>query len=206
MDMLLNFNGPSDVRLFFFDTETTGLPRRWDLPLSAATLDNWPRMVQLAWMLCDDAGNEIASANRIILPQGYTIPPDAARVHGITTERALAEGIPFADALAEVLPSIEQAACVIAHNISFDEKILGAECLRLGHPHPLRQKPLRCTMKESTAYCAIPGRYGDCKYPNLTELYRKLFQKAFDGAHDALADVRACKAAFFELRTRGVIS
>jgi hypothetical protein len=61
-------------------------------------------------------------------------------------------------------------------------------------------------MKESTAYCAIPGRYGDCKYPNLTELHRKLFQKAFDGAHDALADVRACKAAFFELRTRGVIT
>nr|HPJ56668.1 hypothetical protein [Kiritimatiellia bacterium] len=85
MDMLLNFNGPSDARLFFFDTETTGLPRRWNLPLSAATLDNWPRMVQLAWMLCDDAGNVLAPAPRLPLPQGYTIPPDASRVHGITT-------------------------------------------------------------------------------------------------------------------------
>lgn len=206
MDMMLNFNGPSDTRLFFFDTETTGLPRRWNLPLSPDTLTNWPRMVQLAWLLCDDAGNEIASANRIILPQGYTIPPDAARVHGITTERALAEGIPLADALAEVQPHIAAAACVIAHNVSFDEKILGAECLRLSLPHFLLEKRLRCTMKESTAYCAIPGRYGDFKYPNLTELHRMLFKKGFAHTHDALADVRACKATFFELRTRGVIA
>ena len=206
MDMMLNFNGPSDTRLFFFDTETTGLPRRWDLPLSPGTLTNWPRMVQLAWLLCDDAGNEIASANRIILPQGYTIPPDASRIHGITTERALAEGIPIADALAEVQPQITAATVAIAHNISFDDKILGAEFLRLSLPHPLLKKPLRCTMKEATAFCAIPGRYDDFKYPNLAELHRKLFQKSFDNAHDALADVRACKAAFFELRIRGIIT
>ena len=204
MDMLLNFNGPSDIRLFFFDTETTGLPRRWDAPLK--DLDNWPRMVQLAWLLCDEAGNELAAANRIIRPQGYLIPADAARVHGITTERALAEGIPLADALDEVLPRIEEAACAIAHNVSFDEKILAAECLRLGRPHPLLQKKTRCTMKESTTFCALPGRYGDFKFPNLTELHRKLFNKAFDDAHDALADVRACKAAYFELRARGVIA
>ena len=204
MDMLLNFNGPSTARLFFFDTETTGLPRRWDAPLK--DLDNWPRMVQLAWLLCDDAGNELAAANRIIRPQGYLIPADAARVHGITTERALAEGVPLADALDEALPRIEEAACAIAHNVSFDETILAAECLRLGRPHPLLQKKTRCTMKESTTFCALPGRYGDFKYPNLTELHRKLFQKAFADAHDALADVRACKAAYYELRTRGVIA
>ncbi|HQN80738.1 MAG TPA: hypothetical protein PLB64_06750, partial [Kiritimatiellia bacterium] len=60
--------------------------------------------VQLAWLLCDEAGNELASASRIIRPQGYTIPPAAARIHGITTERALAEGVVLADALDEVLP------------------------------------------------------------------------------------------------------
>lgn len=202
MDALLNFNGPSDTLLFFFDTETTGLPRNWNAPLK--DLDNWPRMVQLAWLLCDAAGNELAQANRIIRPQGYVIPRDAARIHGITTERAMEEGILLADALDEVLPQIEKAAVAIAHNVSFDEKILGAECLRLGRPHPLAKKRTCCTMKESTAFCAIPGRYGH-KYPNLTELHRKLFQKAFHDAHDAFADVRACKSAFYELRARGVL-
>ena len=117
----------------------------------------------------------------------------------------MAEGIALADVLAEALPRLEAATCAVAHNVSFDEKVLGAEALRLGLPHPLRQKPMRCTMKESTRFCALPGRYGDFKYPNLSELHRKLFNKTFDGAHNALADVRACKAAFFELRLRRVI-
>jgi DNA polymerase III epsilon subunit-like protein len=203
MDMVLNFNGPSSKRLFFFDTETTGLPRNWKAPLR--DLDNWPRMVQLAWLLCDEAGNELAHASRIIRPEGYKIPAEAARVHGITTERALAEGIALADALDEVVPQIEKAVYAIAHNISFDEKVLGAECLRLGRPYPFLKITTRCTMKESTDFCAIPGMYG-YKYPNLTELHRRLFKKSFEDAHNALADVRACKAAYFELRTRGVMA
>ena len=202
MTMSLNFGGPSADLLFFFDTETTGLPRDWSAPLRQ--LDNWPRMVQLAWLLCDAAGNEIASASRIVRPQGYVIPADASRVHGITTERALAEGVPLADVLDEALPQLEKAAMAVAHNISFDEKILGAEFLRLGRPTPFLKKPLHCTMKESTQFCALPGHYG-FKYPNLTELHRKLFKKAFADAHDALADVRACKAAYYELRTLGVM-
>jgi DNA polymerase III subunit epsilon len=204
MDMLLNFNGPSDSFLLFFDTETTGLPRNWNAPLH--DLDNWPRMVQLAWILCDEAGNELASANRIILPQGFLIPPEASRVHGITTERALAEGISLATAIDEVLPHIVKARCIVAHNIAFDEKILGAECLRLERPFPFEKKLMRCTMKESTDYCGLPGRYGRYKYPSLTELHRKLFQKAIRDAHNALADVAACKAAFYELRSRGIIT
>ena len=203
MTMSLNFGGPSDDLLFFFDTETTGLPRDWSAPLRQ--LDNWPRMVQLAWLLCDEAGNELASANRIIRPDGFKIPADAARVHGITTERALAEGIALAEALDEALPQIEKAVSAVAHNISFDEKIFGAECLRLGKPYPFLKKPLRCTMKEATDFCKIPGMYG-YKYPNLTELHRRLFKKSFEDAHDALADVRACKAAYYELRTLGVMA
>jgi len=201
--MVLNFNGPSDTRLFFFDTETTGLPRNWKAPIT--DLDNWPRMIQLAWLLCDEAGNETAHATRIIRPDGFYIPPEAAAIHGITTERAMEEGIPLSDAIEEALPQIEKAASLVAHNISFDEKILGAECLRLGLSLPYGKKPMRCTMKESTDFCAIPGRYG-YKYPNLTELHRKLFKKSFEGAHDALVDVRACKASYFELRTRGVMA
>ena len=200
---MLNFSGAAQERLFFFDTETTGLPRNWNAPLR--DLDNWPRLVQLAWLLCDEAGNELVHASRIIRPQGFLIPREAARVHGITTERALEEGIPLAKALDEVLPWIEQADCAIAHNISFDEKILAAECLRFDRPNPLQKKKTRCTMKEATEFCALPGNHG-YKYPNLTELHRKLFRKAFEDAHDAFADVSACKAAFFELRTRGIIT
>ena len=203
MENFLNFDTDGPSRIFFFDTETTGLPTDWKAPVTR--VENWPRMVQFAWILTDGSGNEIASANHIIQPQGYTIPAAAARVHGITTERALAEGIPVDQALHNALPQIESADTIIAHNISFDEKIFGAECLRLELPLPFEGKTLRCTMKEATRFCAIPGFRGGYKYPNLTELHRILFNRGFDNAHDALADVRACRDSYFELKLRGIL-
>ena len=74
----------------FFDTETTGLPRNWKAPVT--DLNNWPRMVQIAWILCDDKGNRVESADYIIKPENFVIPQDASRVHGITTEKAINEG------------------------------------------------------------------------------------------------------------------
>ncbi len=55
--------------LFFFDTETTGLPQRWNAPVT--DVDNWPRLVQLAWIMCDDKGNIIEERSDIIKPEGF---------------------------------------------------------------------------------------------------------------------------------------
>ena len=75
----------------FFDTETTGLPRNWKAPVT--DLNNWPRLVQLAYLYYDADGKKIMGGDCIIKPEGFTIPTDASRVHGITTERALEEGV-----------------------------------------------------------------------------------------------------------------
>ncbi len=40
-----------------FDTETTGLPKRWDAPITDT--DNWPRCIQIAWQLHDEMGKLI---------------------------------------------------------------------------------------------------------------------------------------------------
>ncbi|MDR0993559.1 MAG: 3'-5' exonuclease [Verrucomicrobiota bacterium] len=202
MQEFLQFDGGCPPRFFFFDTETTGLPRNWKASLYE--VENWPRMVQLAWMMCDEQGNELASASHIIQPDGYTIPDGAARVHGITTERALAEGRPLREVVREALVHIAGADHIVAHNISFDEKILGAECLRLGLDNPFLKKNMRCTMREATDWCMLPGRNG-YKFPNLGELHRLLFGRGFSDAHNAFADVRACKAAYYELRRIGVM-
>ena len=73
-----------------FDTETTGLPKDWISPLS--DFDNWPRMVQLAWQIHDVHGKLIDVKNFIVTPEGYDIPYNAEKIHGISTERALKEG------------------------------------------------------------------------------------------------------------------
>ena len=187
----------------FFDTETTGIPKNYKAPV--ADLKNWPRLVQIAWSVTDINGIEIKSAEYIIKPDGFTIPGDAARVHGITDEIARQSGVGLKPVLEEITADISEAVALIAHNLQFDEKILGAEFLRMGHLNHLDGKPKKCTMQASTDYCKIPGPYGN-KWPKLQELYKKLFRENFDNAHNALADVRACSKCYFELRRIGVIA
>lgn len=188
---------------FFFDTETTGIPKNYKAP--ASDLKNWPRLVQLAWLVADDAGNEITSAEHIVKPVGYTIPAAASKVHGITTEHALRDGLEIRQVLDLAVKDISAASLLIAHNVAFDEKIVGCELLRAGYPNHVEAKPRRCTMQSSTDYCRIPGPYGN-KWPTLQELHRKLFKEDFTGAHRALADVRACARCYFELRRLKVMT
>lgn len=185
----------------FFDTETTGLPKNWKAPVT--DLDNWPRLVQLAWILYDSRDKEIKRANRIIIPEGFIIPSDASDVHGITTQKAHDKGIELDVALNEFSSALNEADFLIAHNISFDEMIVGAELLRKEIVSNLDKIQKICTMKTTTNVCKIPGRYG-FKWPNLTELHQHLFNKGFEDAHDALADVKACADCFFELKKTGL--
>lgn len=187
----------------FFDTETTGLPKNHKAP--ASDLKNWPRLVQIAWLLIDEQENEISSAEFIIKPEGFVIPKDAAKVHGITTELALKKGVSLSTVLLVTASSIEKASLLVAHNMSFDEKILGAEFLRSGYPDFVQSKERRCTMLAATDYCHLSGPYG-YKWPTLQELHMHLFREPFAGAHQALVDVRACARCYFELKHRHVIA
>lgn len=186
----------------FFDTETTGLPRSWRAPVT--DLNNWPRMIQIAWIYCDADGNRLASADYIIKPEGFTVPRDAARVHGISTERAFAEGKDLQLVLHEFNSLVNQSEYLVAHNISFDEKIVGAELLRKRVPSSFSRKSKLCTMKASTNYCRLPGPYG-YKWPKLSELHIKLFGTDFDEAHDASVDINATEKCFWEMRKIGLI-
>ena len=186
----------------FFDTETTGLPRNWKAPVT--DLHNWPRMVQIAWILCDKTGNRIESNDFIIKPENYKIPRDASRVHGISTEKAMTEGKDLLEVLNHFNKLVERSDFIVAHNISFDEKILGAELLRKKVQSNFNSKKKLCTMKSSTNYCKIWGPYG-YKWPKLSELHIRLFGEDFDEAHDAAVDINATEKCFWEMRAIGLI-
>lgn len=186
----------------FFDTETTGLPRNWKAPVS--DLNNWPRMVQLAWLYYDKTGKKISGNDYIIKPEGYTIPMETSRIHGITTARAMEEGINLSVVLQEFHELANEAEVLVAHNMSFDEKILGAEFLRKRMQNIIDAKKRVCTMQSSTNFCAIPGPYG-YKWPKLSELHHKLFNTGFEEAHNAANDIYATAKCFWELKRLGKI-
>ncbi len=186
----------------FFDTETTGLPRNWKAPVTK--LDNWPRLVQLAFLYYDNYGNKISEGDFIIKPEGFTIPANASRIHGISTAKALREGHSILSVLQEFNSLIDQASYLVAHNMSFDEKIVGSEFLRNGMKNSIPTKNKICTMERSTNFCTIDGPYG-YKWPKLSELHYKLFRTGFEEAHNALVDITATAKCFWELKRLGKI-
>jgi len=186
----------------FFDTETTGLPKNWKAPVE--DIDNWPRLVQIGWVLTNNVGERIETQDFIVKPEGFTIPTVASNVHRITTERAMAEGRDLKEILNQFNALISESDFIVAHNIAFDEKIIGAEFLRNDISTEFWNKNQFCTMKASTDYCKIPGPYG-YKWPKLSELHIKLFGEDFEGAHDAMADINATSDCFWEMRKRKLI-
>lgn len=178
--------------VLFFDSETTGVPPRnadWK-----TEYEEFPHIVQLAWMI----GNKVES--HIIRPDNWVVPEEAAEIHGITTERALAEGEPFALVVDMFIADCLDAGLVCAHNIYFDTSIIKANILReLGREYydandvesALFKGKRIDTMRPTMKWVDARAANGRLKFPKLEELYSRCFPGETFPAHDALEDVKA---------------
>lgn len=180
----------------FFDTETTGVNGK-------------PKIVQLAFILTEDDGTLRASTNLIVRPDGYEIPAEASRIHGITTEIAQRCGVPLAVAIAVFNNTALTCAQgeIIAHNIQFDIRMIQYAYEVGGWPSRIQGVKQFCTMEATKDKVRIPptpkmvsaGIRG-YKSPKLSEAYEFAFNKPLENAHDALYDVNACKELYFWLQ------
>jgi DNA polymerase III epsilon subunit-like protein len=187
--------------ILFLDTETTGLPSRWNAPYN-----EWPRMVSLAYMLCEEDGKVIDQMELIINPDGYTIPKEASDIHGITQVIAEQQGNYLKLVLIKLLTLVEIADLIVFHNQSFDVGIITGEQMRMGFgksEYISSQKPkIFCTKEASTNILKIPGSRGGYKWPSLAELcaFCGVENK---GAHNAMNDVEATKECYFYMVNKG---
>lgn len=185
----------------FFDTETTGVPKVYGLPVS--NVDNYPRLVQLGYIIYN--GREALTEQEFIVkPNGFEIPVVASDVHGVTQEIALSKGDDIKDVLDNFQFWIENCDEIVGHNVDFDVSVVGAEYWRLYQKNPFEGKKVVCTMKSTTRFVGIP-RSGGFKYPKLHELYRKLFNEDMGAAHTALQDISNTAKCYFALVERGII-
>ncbi len=110
--------------LIGFDLETTGTDPREARIVTAAVIEV-------------RAGEPMGRREWLADP-GVPIPADAVAVHGISNERAAAEGRPadrVADAIADVLTGYWKTGVpVVAYNAAFDLSLLSAELRRYGLP------------------------------------------------------------------------
>lgn len=205
----------SNMKILFFDTETNGLP----LARKALTsnVENWPRIVQIAWELWEFT-NDVQER---ILCDSYIIKPDetlvwnneSAAIHGITKERALAEGVPCSQVLAAFAAVASKARVICAHNLAFDKPVLRAEYYRQSPTESFKWwSPIEyCTMEHTTQLCKLPSKYprpnDPYKYPRLSELYTYLHgSDANFVLHSAGGDVECLIACFQELVRRRLVT
>lgn len=188
-----------------FDVETTGLPKKRQAPIS--DYDNWPNIVQIAWILYSEDGECLSKNNYIIKPDNYEIPEDSIKVHGITNEFAKNNGQNVNKILDIFALDTYKAEYLIAHNLEFDYKIVASLFERYNIKSNISKLKKICTMQCATDFCKIGDfKYNKYKWPKLSELYYKLFDKHADGLHDALVDIEVCNQCLNELKKKDIIN
>jgi len=190
-----------------FDTETTGLP----LFKEPSEHPDQPHIVQLAAVLFDlDNRRELASMDVIVKPEGWTIPTEVSAIHGITQEQALDVGISEATAL-EMLLALWALRPRIAHNESFDARIVRIACMRHAPTFADAWKAgkAECTQLLSTPILKLPptekmkaAGFNKNKSANLGEAYEFFTGRKLENAHSAMADTRACLAVYLAIKDR----
>ena len=118
------------MKLLIFDTETTGLPLA--KTVNKELLDKWPYIVQLSYILYDtDKTKLLGTYDWIIkLPENVQMSDEVINIHGITNEISQTKGFDIRDALEQFISDCKQSDLIVAHNISFDLKMIQAEMLR----------------------------------------------------------------------------
>jgi len=191
-----------------YDTETTGLP----LFKEPSEHPDQPHIVQLAAMLVDlDTHNVLQTIDVTIKPDGWTIPDEAARIHGITTELAGDIGMPESLAV-EMLLELCQGRMRIAHNEAFDSRIVRIACMRHFDPQSAddwKAGEAYCTMQAALPIMKLPptdrmraAGFTRPKQPTLGEAVSFFTGRGLDNAHNAMADVRGCWDVYQALQDR----
>lgn len=198
----------TEEKIFFiFDLETNGLP--YNSRMNYKFTNNWPGIVQIAWGIYNSNGDNLVFRNYIIKPNKFKISREASNIHGISHDFASKNGIKFNDILNELEEDLLKSDYIVAHNFNFDRSSLLAELTRNNRNnliHLFESKKHICTLKESINVCCISrSPNGSYKWPKLSELYEKLFNRKLRNAHNARYDVENLSLCFFKLIENGEI-
>lgn len=183
------------------DTETTGL---FDYS-KPADADGQPRMCALAMIFLDDNLAPEHSKEFLIRPDGWVVGDEVAKLHGLTTERLLADGVPVVQALGEYIATLDHGDIIVGYSVSFDLKVLRGELRRAKMEDRFETTRSIDVMRPLTDICKIPKAKGNgYKLPKLIEAAKSIFGEEMPDAHGALADAMMCARLFREMYPRGI--
>lgn len=188
------------MKVLIFDVETTGLMT--DRNASITDTDKWPYIVQLSYLIYDTALNKITliNDNIIRLPKNIVMSDICINIHGITNEKSNQFGVDIRYALINFNEYLKKVDCIVAHNISFDKRLIMVECIRNNIKQNFTTNGIKkmeyCTMKNGIDICKLESttlsgkKY--FKFPKLSELYYHYFKVIPEGLHNSKKDILVC--------------
>lgn len=187
--------------LLFIDTETSGIPLRWNRPYSDDR--NWPHVIQVAWIVYAPDGTEIKRTNKYIYEDDIDITPASYEVHGITPELLRQQGGKRKEVLRKLAHDIQKyTPLIIGHFVELDIQVLSADYYRSRLKNPFINQSFFCTMLDSEKYAFNPS----LTYLRLPQLHEHLFDSPLTALHEAEQDASATAKCFFELWNRHKIT
>ncbi|MBZ4486478.1 3'-5' exonuclease [Microbacterium sp. cx-55] len=170
-------------RIGVFDLETTGI-------------DTVNDRIVTAHVGVLDSDGHVCEAHAWAADPGIEIPAGATAVHGITTERARADGRPAAEVVGEILDALRdlfaRGIAVVAYNAPFDFSMLKHEALRYGHAPIVAPTPVIDPLVLDKAVDRY--RRGKRTLGVVAEHYAVPLLGAHDAAADAIAAGRIAQA------------
>jgi DNA polymerase-3 subunit epsilon len=187
--------------ILVIDTETSGLPKKWDKPYD--DIDNWPYAVQVSWLVYTTEGELVKEQNYYTSDNDFIITDNAFKIHGLDKAFLSEHGILRSIVLQQLSADIQQYnPLIVGHCIELDFHVLGAAYHRANKENPLTQLHVFCTMLSTKQLVRNPSK----QFLKLGELYEELFQKPLLNQHNALVDARATANCFFELLNKHIIT
>ncbi|HCX20391.1 MAG: DNA polymerase III subunit epsilon [Flammeovirgaceae bacterium] len=187
--------------LLFLDTETSGIPISLNAPIN--DLDNWPFVLQLAWVIYSSNGELIKKENHFVWEEEIFINESSTKVHGITHDELQEKGEDRKSVMRLLASDLRKyKPLIIGHFVEFDSKMVQVAFYRSGLKNLISQQQHFCTMLASKKYALA----ANSTYPKLEELYHRLFHEVMRDKHNAMHDAEATARCFFQLKEKGDIT
>lgn len=176
--------------------------------LDLETTDKVPDLARIVTAtIVSVGGGEPMDTWTTLIDPGVEIPEEAASIHGITTERARAEGKPAGEGVPELIVELvercQHASALIVFNARYDLTVADREARRYDVHNVLQTlrahvvDPLVVDKHLDKYLSAEQGRH------NLTDACRRWELAPFEGAHDATIDAIQSARLAYRLATKG---
>lgn len=150
-------------------------------------------------------GGQPTEATAWLADPGIEIPAEAAAVHGISTERARAEGRPAREVVEEITYLLAdqagQGVPIVAMNAAYDLTVLDRECRRHSLPTLTDRVQRPITVIDPYVIDKAVDKYRKGRR-TLTALCEHYGVQLGDAAHDAGADALAAVRVAYKLAVR----